>query len=83
MIVPITPGQYGSGITMRAGVTLDGLAMACDVTLVLAPLYSKDANTEWVTEHAERVVVLPQTVADPFLSRVRRMASAEERRARG
>jgi hypothetical protein len=78
LIVPMTPTQWGVGLAMRAGVTLDGLAMSCDVTLVLAPLYSSDATTEWVAEHAERVLVLPPTVADPFLRQVRRMASREE-----
>ncbi len=79
LIVPITPSQYGSGIAMRAGVTLDGLANACDVTLVLAPLYSSDVNTEWVAERAERVLVLPPTVADPFLRRVGQIVPVQKR----
>jgi len=79
LIVPMTPSQYGNGLAMRAGVTLDGLAMSCDVTLVLAPLYSDGATTEWVVEHAERVLVLPSTVADPFLRGLCRVALGEER----
>jgi polysaccharide biosynthesis protein PslH len=79
LIVPMTPAQWGNGLAMRAGVTLDGLAMACDVTLVLVPLYSANATTEWVVEHAERLFVLPSAVADPFLAQLHRMASEEER----
>lgn len=79
LIVPTAPSRYGNGLAMRAGVALEGLAMSCDVTLVLAPVYSEEAGSEWIAERADRVHVLSDAVGDPLLRRVLEMPRAEER----
>ena len=79
LIVPIAPSRYGNGLGMRAGVALEGLAMVCDVTVILAPLYSTDATGEWIAERAEHVLVLSDGDGDPFLRRAIRLPDGTER----
>jgi len=81
LIAPTAPHRGGNGLAMRAGVALEGLARTCDVALVVAP-YGYGTVSSWAKETAERILVLSDAHADPFLRRIPHVSSSERDLAR-
>ena len=81
LIAPTAPHREGNGLAMRAGVALEGLARTCDVALVVAP-YGYGRVSSWAKEIAERILVLSDAHADPFLRRIPHVTSSERDLAR-
>ena len=57
LVVPLAPQRTGNGLAMRAGATLEALAGAAAVDLVIVPVSGPAAPTDWARAHARRVVV--------------------------
>ena len=77
-ISPFMPGS-DSGGAIRAGVALEALAGPFDVQFVFVPVYGEAPVSQWVRELARATLLLPESLADPFLRRVPRISTRDER----
>ncbi len=57
MVVPLAPQRSGNGLAMRAGATLEALAAAAPVDLVIVPVSGPATPTDWARAHARHVTV--------------------------
>ena len=62
LIVPIAPAPTGNGLAMRAAVTVQGLARACNLTIAVVPVAGPDIDQRdlgWAAERSERCILVP------------------------
>jgi len=79
-ISPMMPSRDGNGLAIRAGVALEALAGRFDVKFVFAPVYGGAAVPGWLGELTTGTLILPDSVADPFLRTVPRISTGSEQR---
>src|SRR5262245_57758657 len=62
LIVPVAPAPTGNGLAMRAAVTVQGLARACNLTIAVVPVSAPDIDEQdlvWAAERSERCILVP------------------------
>jgi glycosyltransferase involved in cell wall biosynthesis len=62
LFVPIAPAPTGNGLAMRAAVTVQGLARACNLTTAVVPVSDPDIDERdlrWAAERSERCILVP------------------------
>ena len=62
--MPLAPQRSGNGLAMRAGATLEALAAAAPVDLVIVPVSGPATPTDWARAHARTVVTADLPTAD-------------------
>ncbi len=59
LVAPLAPAATGNGLAMRAGMFLEALAAVRSVDVVIVPVAGGSEPSEWATERARRIVVVP------------------------
>jgi glycosyltransferase involved in cell wall biosynthesis len=58
LIVPLAPQRSGNGLAMRAGATLEALAAAAPVDLVIVPVSGPSSDAAWARTQARSIVTV-------------------------
>lgn len=57
-LTPVMPARGGNGLAMRAGVFLDGLALAGQVRVLVIPVFGPPEPSEWAESRAASIEIL-------------------------